>query len=330
MSLGQLQHFSLNRRYNQLWLAAIIALLLLIYMPLLAQGSGFVLLGGTSAWAQAPQEEGEETKPCSSCHSEETAAWQLSVHAAAAENGSAGATCTDCHGDYVRGHPDAGVIPLVVDSSNCSTCHTATHEQWEQSLHAGEGVQCIGCHKAHDQELRLTDDKLCSSCHLEATGDSLHSAHWQSEVACTSCHLTDTPTPPTTDLLAGITSSAATGVASEKAGGSANFKPLEGAEVFVAMARTPTHDFVTVSAAKCLDCHRNDVYDRDVSVESESPAQSASPAPELASMLQSAEKSNHFLTMLSGINLGFGIGIGGILGILFVLVVAAINQRSKA
>lgn len=298
---------SLSPRWGRLSFTIVCSMLLFIAMPLLGNIGDMSLLH-SELWAQDLPEtipaEGPETKPCSSCHSEEAAAWQRSLHAEQ-ENGSAGAACTDCHGEYVRGHPDEGMIPLVIDSSNCGDCHADTYDQWTHSLHAGEGVQCIGCHNAHDQELRLTDDKLCSSCHREAVDDPLHSAHWQSEVACTSCHLTGSP------IQQSVASS----------------DPL------MAASLTTSHDFVTVSAAMCLDCHRNDVQtpasENGTLVQAKDGlAQPVQPSPELESKLQSVEKSNSFLAMLSTVNLGFGIGIGGILGILFVMVVATISKRS--
>lgn len=299
----------------RLSLTLIFLFLLLITMPLAALDDALLLIPGRAVWAQdaAPtlDEEEAETKPCSSCHSIEAETWQRSQHANQI-TGSPAASCTDCHGAYVRGHPESGVMELLVDSSNCGTCHDDTYDQWTHSLHASEGVQCISCHNSHDQELRLTDEKLCSSCHQEAVDDSLHVAHWENDVACTNCHLTDSPTH----------SSVASSVP------------------FMAVTMAPSHDFVTVSATMCLECHRNDVLDdegsgndgvsangNEVAVKLTAPAANSSPV--LTSKLASAEKSNQFLTMLSTINLGFGIGIGGILGMLFVLVGAAINKRGE-
>jgi nitrate/TMAO reductase-like tetraheme cytochrome c subunit len=292
----QLYQPAKNWLHTWLWGAAIFGVFLLIILPI-CSNSGVLFRGARgTVWAQEADGAEQENKTCTSCHSEEHEAWQRSIHAAP----EGGATCTDCHGEYVRGHPDAGTIPLVVDSSNCINCHATTSEQWQHSLHAGEGVQCISCHRAHDQDLRLTDEKLCSSCHRESLDDSLHSAHWQNEVACTSCHLSD----------------------------GAKGQSVASSDAMIAVAFAPTHDFVTVSATKCLDCHRDDVKVSAETMPIDGQATTVQQTSGLASKLQSEQKSNHFLTVLSTINLGFGIGIGGILGILFVLVAASVSKRS--
>ena len=284
--------------WRRIWFlrAVIFGVLLLIYLPIYSNSSDLFRLARGTVWAQDANVDEQATESCTSCHSEEHEAWERSVHAAPED----GATCTDCHGEYVRGHPDSGEIPLVVDSSNCTNCHATTYDQWEHSLHASEGVQCISCHSAHSQNLRLTDEALCSSCHRESLSDPLHSAHWQNEVTCTSCHLTD----------------------------GATRQSVASSDPMLALSFAPTHDFVTVSAAKCLDCHREDVNLSASANPSDGQSTLVQQTSGLASKLQSAQKSNSFLTVLSTINLGFGIGIGGILGILFVLVAASVSKRS--
>ena len=307
-----------NNGLTQLGLVVLLTVLLLFCMPL------FASLAPRTVWAQAGNEvsteEGHAIKPCSSCHSDESEAWESSAHGMKG-TGSAGATCTDCHGDYVRGHPTVGLIPLVVDSSNCRTCHTETFHQWEQSRHATEGVQCISCHSVHDQELRLIDEKLCSSCHLESLNDPLHLAHWENGATCTSCHLTDQSAIEMSDH--GI---ASIGFPVNDTG---SLKNVASSNPVLSIAMAPTHDFVSVSASRCLDCHREDVDASGRITLNGTPTQVDSQAPELASRLKSAEKNNAFLTMLSAVNLGFGVGIGGIIGMVFVLVVATMSQRGK-
>lgn len=250
-----------------------------------------------------PVPSGEEpavTKPCASCHSDETAAWRASPHAMPANPSTfdPAATCEACHGDYVRGHPDSGVISLRVDSSMCKDCHEDTFAQWEDSIHGAEDVQCISCHESHSQEMRLTDERLCESCHKESLTDSLHTAHWETDASCTTCHMA---------------------MGDESAARAAGEVPA------------PDHDFVTVSATGCLDCHREDVKNDGAAVAAapkESAAQEiAATNDELALRLDRERSENKALTTLSVTNLGLGVGVGGVLGIVFMLLLVRYSGR---
>lgn len=250
--------------------------------------------------AQAPQEPADET--CTACHSDVTEAWQTSPHGKVPPDSHGepgGASCVDCHGDYVKGHPAEGLIPLTVDSAQCQGCHTETYSQWQGTLHAQDGVQCISCHKPHSQTLRLTDEALCQSCHHESLTDPLHTAHWQSNTACTSCHLA----------------------------GSSTGELLASAGLAAGIPAAPRHDFVTVSSDNCLECHRNDTQ-RATSYEF--PSSSTSPATsQLTAELEQTRQTNQVLLTLSAANIGIGMGLGGLLGIVFMLVIAGRIQSRR-
>jgi hypothetical protein len=49
-------------------------------------------------------------------------------------------------------------------------------------------------------------------------------------------------------------------------------------------------------------------------------------APELATQLEASEQNNRTLRVMSLVSLGLGIGIGGMLGVIFMLVVGYIVQ----
>ena len=242
------------------------------------------------------------TKPCSSCHSEESDAWATSPHADLVDpdSGHALATCTTCHGDYVRGHPDEDSVPLVVDSSSCKECHEETWSQWENSTHGEQGVQCISCHLVHSLEMRISDDRLCTSCHRESLDDPLHQAHWAGTATCTDCHMA------LDDTL---------GEAMASAGNQ------------VIDTHGPSHDFVSVSATRCLDCHREDV---NKSVDSTLTPQNIATVDVTAPQLAQAQRINRDLGVLSLANLGFGIGIGGMLGIVFMIAYARFGSRRNS
>ncbi len=260
-------------------------------------------------WAQAAQSEA--AAPCSSCHAQETEAWQNSPHAQISldtPDGRAAATCTDCHGEYVNGHPYSATISLTVDSSMCQSCHATTYAQWEDSLHAQNNVQCISCHSSHSQDLRLTDESLCQSCHHESLNDPLHSAHWQAGATCTECHLT---------------------VATE-------LPQIASTEPVLALSAIPSHDFVSVSARNCLECHREDASADATQRPSQAgqwvgdnTADRIQETSSLTAKLDQAEWTQTVLETLSVTNLGFGIGIGGMLGVVFMLIAARSNRGRR-
>ena len=276
-------------------------------------------------------DEGPET--CTLCHQAEVQAWQNSSHAGAAsvidheidwacpetdqddctcldchssdfdplvsDVEQAGVTCQACHGPYVKGHPDNGVMRLDVDSSVCSDCHIDTHADWQASAHGKAGVQCIGCHRAHPQDLRLANQYLCASCHREGLQDPGHVAHDAEGIDCVDCHV-----------------SPATSMAS--ASGTA------GAHVAL------SHQFV-VNTEVCAECHGSTFHEDDkvaaavLMASSQQPVEASGrekPSP-------SAEVSRRWIQGATLTALGLGMGIGGMMGIGFVLIVAYLSQRQK-
>jgi hypothetical protein len=51
-------------------------------------------------------------------------------------------------------------------------------------------------------------------------------------------------------------------------------------------------------------------------------------ASDLAVRLEDAREENRTLKTMSVVSLGFGLGVGGVLGIIFMLVVCKLGQRS--
>ena len=200
------------------------------------------------------------------------------------------------------------MMRLDVDSSVCTECHTDVAGQYEHSKHAGANVQCVGCHVAHSQDLRLTNQSLCTSCHREALKDSLHTAHWVGDVSCTNCHMEES-LPIVNAKMASAGQTLLVGGAS--------------------------HDFVTVSPRNCLGCHREEVKTGAVSSDEQALTRlalltKADQVPALRSQVQQAEATNRTLSILNVVTLGGGIGLGGILGIAFMLVVARFGRNKGA
>lgn len=276
-----------------------------------------------------PQTAGPEQ--CALCHQAEAQDWQNSPHAQAAEaidhnalvnqcNTSAGedctclschttnfdpttqtfsgqgVTCEACHGPYVAGHPENGVMQLDVDSSVCSTCHTETHKAWEQTPHAQAGVQCIGCHRSHSQALRLKDEALCASCHRDQLQDYGHAAHLRTGVDCIDCH----SKPPSAKVDA-KTADQPTAIS--------------------------THQF-SVDTQVCTECHQ-EMFQEDTQLVMAQPTALQLPASPAPADVVAAQASQRRLQGATALSFGLGLGIGGLSGIVFVLVISFIFAQQR-
>lgn len=272
---------------------------------------GLLLVGSSALAHAAPGDE-----PCVECHSLEARTWEQSAHAATL-TGTAlpAAQCTACHGAYSEAHPEDDLMALDVSSATCATCHTETYAQWETTIHAGNDVQCIGCHQAHSQDLRLGGQTLCASCHTAPNDDPFHKAHWLAETACIDCHMTgvaagDELAAPA-ELLA-TTAGAQLAIAQQT-----GFAPLG-----------PDHDFVTVSPRRCLDCHREDVQSTvagHTAVETRL-LQSEQSNSRLSNELDATLRNLRTAQGLTPVALGMGLGLGGMLGILVMLAFARADR----
>jgi formate-dependent nitrite reductase cytochrome c552 subunit len=254
------------------------------------------------AWAEPPRSGPDNTgaEKCAECHPKEMETWQNSPHATVkTADGSVGVTCEDCHGTYVEGHPQKGLMQLSTDSSVCRACHAKTYEKWSVSAHGRLNVQCIGCHVAHSQGLRLTDNTLCTACHQSPPTDVAHTAHSQAGVVCVSCHVSTASTP-------------------------------------ASVADTATgHDFMASSSQPCVNCHdqtpsrpmpdsaNNQAAGLASAAMASQPVEPVTPA-------ETQEQPAQILQIMPFVTLGLGMGIGGILGIIFMLTVGYINHgRAK-
>lgn len=243
-------------------------------------------------------EDGQDCS-CLTCHTTNfSATTQTFDHA--------GVTCEACHGPLVEGHPENGQMALSVDSSVCSDCHAATFQDWQHTAHAEAGVQCIGCHRSHTQNLRLDDEVLCKSCHRDQLQDGGHLVHMQTGINCVSCHTSPAAMMGSTDGPS-----------------------------------SPSHQFAVATEA-CASCHGNSFHENEAGamLSAVQPALSAaleqggeivktttsSQAPSPAEVV--AEKSTERRVIeASAVSLGLGIGIGAMAGIIFMLAVGVLIQR---
>lgn len=269
-----------------------------------------------AAFAQGPAPTYKGPEQCAACHPTEAQAWQNSTHAKAtsavppdadraclrchttafnAEDGTCAykdVECEACHGPYAEGHPRSTVMKLPSDSNACRECHAKTYEQWEATPHAALNVQCIGCHDAHGQTLRLAADQLCTSCHRAKLESFPHSEHNSLGIECTVCHVPVSHSDQASLMLA-----------STKGGGNA-----------------PNHTFAP-PAESCVGCHAQG------SVPLTANKTLSDPAKVLADQLEAVERENSTLRNLAIVTLGVGLGIGGVLGVVAILLIGYIAQR---
>jgi hypothetical protein len=304
-----------------------------------------------TALAGPPEPSYQGPEKCAECHAAETEAWKNSPHAhamahidetqqAACESDVGGEECTcltchttdfnpatysyayggvsceSCHGPYVEGHPQNGVMQLDVDSSTCANCHAETYQQWQDSPHAAAGVQCIGCHLSHSQDFRLTDEALCGSCHSSQVEDFAHTVHESADVTCTDCHLSSTHAAPE-----GTTGS--------------DGMTLVSTEPSMGRPEAPSHSFSVVTSEACVNCHGQTIHelmpgDTTTQAASTELLAMADQVPQLTAQLETQEKTTKSLQVMTLVSLGLGMGIGGMLGIIFMLVIGYITQgRAK-
>ena len=257
---------------------------------LLWVGCLVVLLGFAlpmTALASDPVPPGAEK--CIGCHPEETESWRDSSHANAILNEDTlpGIICESCHGIYVVDHPDQDIMQLTVDSIVCEECHVNTYEQWKHSEHAQAGVQCIGCHLSHSQEFRIAEEALCHSCHLDRYEYYADTPHSDIGLTCPDCHF---PSQPISDLVFN----------------SEDCSTCHEGTVHQTLGTLHQADITQVDSTRMQP-----VAGSDLIVE---------PAPCIK-----GEQQDESLPTMSLVSLGLGIGIGGMLGIVFMQFVGYMN-----
>jgi predicted CXXCH cytochrome family protein len=326
---------------------------LIILLPLLIACSVLVLTETTQAapalvQSNSPSDEllFQQSQPaCQSCHPQEYADWQNTVHAKAAldpafkeqftkshnqgdclkchttgfdkDSGKfawEGVTCEACHGPYKPGHPAAQTMQLPMESTTCRVCHEAAFQEWEKSLHAQAKIECFDCHKSHTQGLRTGGaDTLCAACHNNQQTQLKHSIHGIGGVDCGNCHMAKEQTN-----TAGITSTA-------------------GARI-----EAKSHNF-SVPADVCNRCHSNTIHPTGNLSAISRPVAEARSVGEAAPAMTEADREAELQAQISAlqnrlktlrdagvISMGLALGLGGFCGLLLGIAAMSLWHRSRA
>lgn len=229
---------------------------------------------------------------CTMCHWSEVSQWQNSHHA------MEGVACETCHGDLTTGHPDDNSMPVPVGSDVCEDCHEETVSQWHQSLHAAEGVDCVDCHVPHSQTTRLNSEELCVTCHDDDVGVSWElTGHEAAGVSCVDCHVSS---------------------------------PVMAA----GQGATPDHAFTSVPSHLCSNCHAANLHEPATQIAGDTTssmilASYTERTNMLTEQLKQAEDQNKSLQTWTLIALGLGLGIGLFLGLIMMVVMGFIINRSE-
>ncbi len=126
---------------------------------------------------------------CQTCHVDQYAKANDSVHSRALEAGNReAAICTDCHTAHtVRNLTNPATRQLLPDAriwvpQTCAKCHSAIYDKYKDSVHGAALIEetnldvptCIDCHGVHNigdpttASFRLKSPGICAKCHTDS------------------------------------------------------------------------------------------------------------------------------------------------------------------
>ncbi len=100
----------------------------------------------SAEWASLPLEYADPNS-CNTCHQDNSAIWQSSVHASV--------SCENCHGPGQKHIDTGGSLPINKSAETCTVCHAQLparpldFPQVDPKKHSGQ-LLCITCHNPHD------------------------------------------------------------------------------------------------------------------------------------------------------------------------------------
>lgn len=86
-------------------------------------------------------------------------------------------------------HPTHIFHRLIPAGDTCATCHKAVYDQWKQSPHAANSVECTVCHGETTAKDFVGTPALstCAMCHADQVAQ-LKSDPFMKGKTCVSCH----------------------------------------------------------------------------------------------------------------------------------------------
>lgn len=150
---------------------------------------------------------------CATCHDEEGAKYQDSIHSWAKERAgltTAAPACADCHGTHdIRGTGDPkGRVFRANIPATCGSCHQGVKTRYDAGIHAAArqagndaAPVCADCHTAHtitradNDRFRLDVTTECGTCHGQVVESFRRTFHGKVTelgfvrvAACADCH----------------------------------------------------------------------------------------------------------------------------------------------
>jgi hypothetical protein len=218
-------------------------------------------------------------------------------------------------------------------SDACVACHATETAAWQGSAHAKAQVSCETCHgplvpdhPAKPGSMKIeVESSGCRTCHASTYEQWKSSPHAKMGVQCIACHLSHSQTARLTDeSLCGschrqILTEAAHGAHAQAHIGCVNCHASspDGKQA-------PNHTFTVVSD-NCVSCHGKTIH--EFAAQAASTSQEAQVQQTLSVRLQQCEETNRTLVPLMAVNLGLGLGVGGLAGAVVVLGVLYLRER---
>jgi DmsE family decaheme c-type cytochrome len=135
---------------------------------------------------------------CFECHESEELGGAHNIHMRIESFEVEGNTvgCEACHGPgsvHVEEGKASAIGTFAVDdydsNATCLECHRTRHvTQWQASVHAVEGVTCVGCHSIHQE---THPEQTCVECHATEVAQFRLPSHHplrEGKMDCASCH----------------------------------------------------------------------------------------------------------------------------------------------
>ena len=217
-------------------------------------------------------------------------------------------------------------------SDACVSCHTNETAAWQASPHAKAQIGCETCHgplvadhPAKKGSMKLEVESTgCRSCHSATYDQWKSSPHAGMGVQCIGCHLSHSQKARLTDAT--LCGSCHGQVLTEAAHGAHNAAKIGCVDCHASSPdgkSAPSHTF-TVVADNCVTCHGKTIHQF---VAQTSDKQKPDVERALSIKVQELEESNRSMMPLMAINLGLGLGVGGLGGVVFMLAVMYIRER---